>query len=43
VQQAGGIVTDFKGGNNFVFGGELCGGCSVQPEMLSVIQHHWWG
>ncbi len=42
VQQAGGIVTDFKGGNNFVFGGELCAGCSVQPEMLSVIQQHWW-
>jgi myo-inositol-1(or 4)-monophosphatase len=24
VQQAGGSVTDFKGGNNFLFGGELC-------------------
>ena len=27
VQQAGGTVTDFTGGNNFVFGGELCAGC----------------
>ncbi len=42
VQQAGGIVTDFNGKNNFIFGGELCAGCAVQPEMLSVIKHHWW-
>lgn len=42
VQQAGGIVTDFKGSSNFIFGGELCAGCAVQPEMLAVIKHHWW-
>jgi myo-inositol-1(or 4)-monophosphatase len=41
VQQAGGVVTDFKGGNNFLFGGELVAGCAVQPEMLKVIRKEW--
>lgn len=42
VQQAGGIVTDFKGGDNFLFGGELC--CAthhIHAEMLQVIQDRW--
>src|SRR5690606_17434078 len=39
VQQAGGKVTDFSGGNNFLFGGELCASNShVHAEMLKVIQ-----
>ena len=42
VQQAGGIVTDFKGGDDFLFGGELCAACAVHPEMLSVIQSAWY-
>jgi myo-inositol-1(or 4)-monophosphatase len=41
VQQAGGLVTDFKGGNNFLFGGELCAGCAIQPEMLAIIRKEW--
>ncbi|MFD1000653.1 inositol monophosphatase family protein [Ohtaekwangia kribbensis] len=42
VQQAGGKVTDFKGGNNFVFGGELCAGNNfVQGEMLNLIRSKW--
>jgi myo-inositol-1(or 4)-monophosphatase len=41
VQQAGGIVTDFRGGNNYLFGGELVAGCAVQPEMLKVIRKEW--
>jgi myo-inositol-1(or 4)-monophosphatase len=41
VQQAGGIVTDFSGGKNFVFGGELIAGCGVQPKMLEVIRKEW--
>jgi myo-inositol-1(or 4)-monophosphatase len=41
VQQAGGTVTDFKGGKNFVFGGELCAGCDVHPRMLEIIQYEW--
>jgi len=43
VQQAGGIVTDFKGGNNFLFGGELCAGCGVHPLMLEIIRKEWEG
>jgi myo-inositol-1(or 4)-monophosphatase len=43
VQQAGGKVTDFKGGNNFVFGGELCAGNgNVQGEMLKLIKDKWY-
>lgn len=42
VQQAGGKVTDFKGGNNFLFGGELCASNkSIHQEMLGVIQDKW--
>ena len=41
VQQAGGIVTDFSGGNNFLFGGQLCAANRVHSEMLKVIQEKW--
>jgi len=41
VQQAGGIVTDFKGGDNFLHGGELCAGNAVHPQMLQVIKENW--
>ncbi len=41
LQQAGGKVTDFSGGNNFLFGGELCAGGDVHAEMLKVIQERW--
>lgn len=42
VQQAGGIVTDFKGGNNFLFGNQLCAANSlVYTEMLEVIKTRW--
>ena len=41
VQMAGGVATDFRGGNNFIFGGELCVGGGVHAEMLEVIQKHW--
>jgi myo-inositol-1(or 4)-monophosphatase len=35
-------VTDFKGGNNFVFGGELCAGNNlVHGEMLNLIRSKW--
>jgi myo-inositol-1(or 4)-monophosphatase len=42
LQQAGGKVTDFKGGDNFLFGGELCAAGGIHPEMLKVIQDRWW-
>jgi myo-inositol-1(or 4)-monophosphatase len=41
VQQAGGTVSDFKGGNNYVFGGEMCAACGVHPEMLTIIKNLW--
>lgn len=41
VQMAGGKATDFKGGDNFLFGGELCVGGGVHGQMLSIIQEHW--
>ncbi len=42
LQQAGGKVTDFKGGNNFLYGGELCAAGGIHPEMLKVIEQRWW-
>lgn len=41
VQMAGGIATDFRGGTDFIFGGELCAAGGVHAEMLKVIQKHW--
>ncbi len=42
VQQAGGIVTDFKGGNDYLFGGELCAAnSSVHHEMLDLVKKKW--
>lgn len=43
VQQAGGIVTDFKGQNDFLFGREVCAACSIQPEMVEMIRKEWEG
>ncbi|MEM7548118.1 MAG: inositol monophosphatase family protein [Bacteroidota bacterium] len=41
VQQAGGIVTDFSGGDNFIFGKEIVSGSQLQPEILKVINKYW--
>lgn len=41
VQVAGGTVTDFKGGNDFLFGGELCAATGVHAEMLAIIKKKW--
>jgi myo-inositol-1(or 4)-monophosphatase len=41
VQQAGGTVTDFKGGHDFLHGGELIAAGAIHKQMLSVIQRHW--
>jgi len=42
VQQAGGKVTDFKGENNFLFGGELCAANGLMhQEMLDLIKVKW--
>ena len=41
VQEAGGIVTDFKGGDNFLFGREIVAGGGVHHSLLEVIQRYW--
>lgn len=41
VQEAGGVVTDFKGGDDFLFGREIIAGNATQPEMLKTIARHW--
>ena len=42
VQEAGGIVTDFKGGSDFIFGGELCAAnAGIHAEMLQIIKVRW--
>ena len=39
VQQAGGIVSDFSGGRNFIFGREIvAAGASLYPEFLSILK-----
>lgn len=41
VREAGGIVTDFKGGNDYLFGREMVAGGGVHASLLQVIQLHW--
>lgn len=43
VTEAGGQITDYKGGNNYIFGNEIIAGCAVQPEMHKVISDYWEG
>lgn len=43
LKQAGGKITDFKGGNNFLFGGELCATSGkIHAEILEVIKTRWY-
>jgi len=41
VQRAGGIVTDFSSGNDWIFGREMIAGNQTQPQMVEVIRKHW--
>lgn len=41
VQEAGGTVTDFSGGNDALHGRELVAGGAVQPELLKLIKENW--
>ncbi len=41
VQQAGGTVTDFSGGTNFLYGREICAGGSIQTSMQTIIAQEW--
>jgi myo-inositol-1(or 4)-monophosphatase len=43
LKQAGGKITDFRGGNNFLFGGELCATSGkIHAEILEVIKTRWY-
>jgi myo-inositol-1(or 4)-monophosphatase len=43
VQQAGGKVSDFKGGDSFLFGNQFCASNSLVHEgMLKIIQSRWF-
>ncbi len=41
VQEAGGTITDFSGGNNALYGRELVAGGAVQPALLKLIKENW--
>ncbi|GAB3013016.1 inositol monophosphatase family protein [Spirosoma pulveris] len=41
VREAGGRVTDFEGGDAFLFRGDVIAGSGVHPELLRVIQEFW--
>lgn len=41
LKQAGGIVSDYRGGADYIFGGELIAGTAVQPAMVDVIRSYW--
>ena len=41
VQEAGGMVSDFKGGSDYLFGREIIAANAVQNELLKIIQRHW--
>ncbi len=41
VQEAGGKVSDFSGGDDYLFGRQLLAGGPVHSEVLRMIQKHW--
>lgn len=41
IQEAGGKVSTFDGGEDFVFGKEILAACGVYDEMLQVVQSRW--
>ncbi|CAN1550562.1 SuhB Archaeal fructose-1,6-bisphosphatase and related enzymes of inositol monophosphatase family [Spirosomataceae bacterium] len=41
VTEAGGKVTDFSGGENYLFGGDIIAGSAVQTELLAEIKRFW--
>jgi len=41
VQEAGGTVTDFKGGDDFLFGRELIAGGAVHQKLFGEIKKYW--
>ena len=42
VQEAGGTVTDFRGGSDFLFGQEMVAAGPVHAELLEVVKKYWF-
>ncbi len=42
IMEAGGVVTDFSGMGNYLFGKEIVVGGTVHTELLGVIQKYWF-
>ncbi|MCG8308022.1 MAG: inositol monophosphatase [Cytophagales bacterium] len=43
ILEAGGQITDYKGGDDYIFGRGIIAGCATQPEMFKVISKYWEG
>lgn len=41
IKQAGGIISDYTGGNNYLFGGDIVAAGQVHSEMLKLVQEKW--
>ena len=41
VEEAGGKVTDFSGGDNYLFGGDIVAGSQAHTELLAEIKRFW--
>ncbi|WP_420149559.1 inositol monophosphatase family protein [Spirosoma sp.] len=41
VREAGGMVTDFEGGDEFLFRGDVVAACGIHPELIRVIKEYW--
>lgn len=41
IREAGGTVTDFAGGDEFLFRGDVVAGCGVHDELIREIQTFW--
>jgi myo-inositol-1(or 4)-monophosphatase len=41
VQEAGGKITDYSGGDDYLEGKELLAAGAIHKEALAIIQKHW--
>lgn len=41
IQEAGGFVSDFKGGDDFLFGKQIIAGCGVHAQLVELVKRHW--
>ncbi|XOV92449.1 MAG: inositol monophosphatase family protein [Bacteroidota bacterium] len=41
IKEAGGYVSDFNGGDNYLFGREIIAGCKIHSQLVEVVQQHW--